>query len=138
MPSSLFNCVKQSDLAQLGKAADAHKRMAGAVVPAATSAARVLRGRMYRIGTGESSIAQYRHVVSGFRVWSDSSNVYVGIPANTPLEADAYKMDQIYSVNEVALSLAKQSGEIKEEFYAQLEKRSQSWGQRLGQMLGMR
>lgn len=133
MPSSSYNCVKKSDVAKLGKAVAQYKRISSTkrVSQQASKAGGMLLTQMQDLIRGEPSLSDHQNVADAMRVWSDESNVHVGLPADHPLLPQAQQMHGIYQVSDVALDLAKQSGEIEGAFHDNLGLRSQPWWRRM-------
>lgn len=119
MPSSSFNCVNTSDLDALAKAAKAYKQISAVktVTEAATKAGEHLKTAMQKTIRGESSLRSYQDVAAGITVWSDSQNVYVGIPESSPLHSRALAMDKVFPVAEVVEDLTRQQGDTETAFY---------------------
>jgi hypothetical protein len=132
MPSSAYDCVKKSDVDKLGKAAAQFKRMSSqkTVRSAATKAGGTLRNNMQSLVRGEPSLKNHQNVGAAFQVWSDDSNVHVGLPAEHPLMGQAQQMHGTYQVSDVAMDLAQQSGEIESEFLQHLTNESRAWYQK--------
>lgn len=139
MPSSSYNCVKKSDVAKLGKTAAQYKRISTTkrVSQQASKAGGMLLSQMQELIRGEPSLAGTDHqaVADAMRVWSDESNVHVGLPVDHPLMPQAQKMHEIYQVSDVAMDLAQQSGEVEGAFHDNLGLRSQPWWQRMVEMM---
>lgn len=122
MKSSLFNCVNQSDVEMLGKAARQYQKMSKpeVVVGSAKKAGAILRRNMWTLVRGEPTIASYRDVADAFRVWDETANVYVGLPGDHPLRRKARQMDLVFQVNDVALDLERQAGDVEKAFLSEL------------------
>lgn len=117
----------------MGKAATAYKKMAGAVVPAACAAGDLLKDRMQKLIQGEASLSPFHSLANQVSVFKDEGNLVVGIgptelaggPAGGLWDQHvsvARQMDQRYQVADVAADLAKQSGEVEQKFYQELER----------------
>src|SRR6516164_9724112 len=126
MPSSSFDCVKKSDVDKLGKVIAQYQRMskAGTVRKAARGAGGTLCNNMASMIKGEPTLRDYHSLADSLRVWQDEGNVHVGLHPDHPMIQQAEAMD-----------LAKQSGEIEDEFIARLQNESRAWYQKF---LGMK
>lgn len=119
MPSSLFNCVKSSDLDALAKAASAYKRLSNrqVIIQAATQAGEHLKTAMQKTIKGESTLRGYHDVAEAMTVRSDSQNVHVGLSESHRLYPRAQQMHQVYPVSDVVLDMTRQQGDTEEAFY---------------------
>ena len=137
MPSSSFDCVKKSDVDKLGKVIAQYQRMskAGTVRKAARGAGGTLCNNMASMIKGEPTLRDYHSLADSLRVWQDEGNVHVGLHPDHPMIQQAEAMHQNFPVSDAAMDLAKQSGEIEDEFIARLQNESRAWYQKF---LGMR
>jgi hypothetical protein len=119
MASSLFACVKTSDLDKVAKAASAYKRMSNVnvVTKAATQAGENLKTAMQKTIKGESTLRSYHDVADAISVGAGSSNVYVGLPDSHPLYSRALEMHNVYPVSDVVMDLTRQQGDTEAKFY---------------------
>jgi hypothetical protein len=117
--------------------ADQFKRMSRerTVRGAAAKAGGTLRNTMQSLVQGDPSLKEYQDVAAAFHVWHDQKNVNVGLPPGHSMMGQAEKMHQSYQVSDVAMDLAKQSGEVEAQFIKELQDRSRAWYQKF---LGMR
>jgi hypothetical protein len=118
MASSLFACVKTSDLDKVAKAASAYKRMSNVnvVTKAATQAGENLKTAMQKTIKGESTLRDYHDVADAIGVHSDSQNVYIGLQDSHPLHSRAQEMDKVYPVADVVSDLTRQQGDTEAAF----------------------
>lgn len=137
MPSSSYNCVKKSDVSKLGKAVSQYKRISSTkrVSQQASKAGVGLLSQMQDLIRGEPSLSDYGNVADAMSVWSDESNVHVGLPQDHPLLPQAQQMHDVYQVSSVAFDLAKQSGEVESSFHDNLGLRAQPWWRRMVEMV---
>jgi hypothetical protein len=133
MPSSLFNCVKSADVAQVGKAAAAYKKMSKAVVPSACQAGEGVKDRMQKVIRGEASLKVFHYLADHVTIFKDEGNLVVGIGPTQVGEGSTaglwdqhgtavQRMDSVYQVAAVVGSLERQSGEAERQFHENLAK----------------
>lgn len=119
MPSSGYSCVNSADMTALSKAIDVYKTLSdkSVVVEAATTAGQHLKTAMQKT---IRTFTKFPDVAAGLQVWSDSSNVYVGIPPGDGLLPRALEMDKGFPLAETVTDLTRQMGDTQDAFFEAL------------------
>jgi hypothetical protein len=120
-----YSCVNAAALTQLGRLAQAYKRMATPPVldAAAMKVGEHLRSDMQKRIQREPSLSDYHDVADALQVHQDHrGNWLVGVPAEHPLAAKAEKMHGIYQLTDVTRDLESQSNVAQRMFYDELHK----------------